>query len=73
MSNNQSDHGLEVLLKILHMKGLRDYENLLKKCYKIQKKYQYESERSSSLISMQKLLDEEILKKTEEMEGEKTQ
>ena len=73
MSGNHSDHGLEVLLKILHMKGLKDYENLLKKCYEIQKKYQYESERSSPLIKMQKLIDEKISKKIEEMEGEKKQ
>ena len=60
MSEETKDQGLEVLLKILHMKGLKDYENLLKKCYEIQKKFQYEPERNIPLVHMQKLIEKEV-------------
>jgi len=69
MSNiNNSDHGLQVLLKLLHMKGSKDLENLLIRCYEIQKKHQYEAERNATLVIMQKLIEEEVSKKYEKEE-----
>ena len=70
MNNLNNDHAQDILLKILHMKGLKDLENLLKKCYSIQKKYQYETERNTSIVLIQKLIDEEVSKKREKKDKE---
>jgi len=70
MIDEKIDHGIQILVKILHMKGLKNYENLLKQCYEIQKKFQYETERNTPLVLMKKLIEEEISKKYEEKKGE---
>ena len=70
MNNINDDQGQEVLLKILHMKGLKDLKNLLKQCYSVQKKYQYETERNTPLVLMQKLIEQEVSKKHEKKDNE---
>jgi len=61
LSNN--DQGIQVLLRLLHMKGLKDLEKLLIRCYEIQKKYQYETDRNTPLIMMEKIIEEEVSRK----------
>ena len=63
--NDSYDYGLEVLLKKLHMKGLKADEELLKKCFEIQKKYQYETERNHPLVLTKKLIENEVEKRYE--------
>ena len=45
--------------------SLNDLESLVKRCYEIQKKYQYEPERNNPLVLMQKHIDEVISEKGE--------
>jgi len=73
MIKDTNDQGIDVLLKILHMKGLKDYENLVRKCYEIQSSFQYETERDRPLVLMQKLIEEEVSREYAEAVGDEKQ
>jgi hypothetical protein len=62
MSSEISDYGLSTLLGVLGSHRGEVSEELVRKCYEIQKKYQYEADRDTPLQIMMQLVEKEISK-----------
>ena len=62
MSSEISDYGLRTLLGVLSNHRGEVSEDLVRKCYEIQKQYQYEPDRDEPLQLMMRMIEIEIAK-----------
>lgn len=65
MTKTSDDHALEVLLTIHDEQQSEVSKDLLRRCYELQKKFQYERDRDKPLVMMQKLVETEVAKELE--------
>jgi hypothetical protein len=68
MTDEKDDLGLETLLAIRKELAPQLDEHLLRQCYAIQRRHQFDADRSNSVAAMDRLIDAKVSAQTNEAE-----